>query len=622
MHKDLQRFFLAADCTDLRRLNYFFCVNLCNPCLPAGTVWQHSIFLIVLSCFLSFTSSAQYSYFKLEIVRNDSILPQKQFKKTTSLKNEFVNDSAQKRELQNIILRLNDIGYLSAKVDSSIKIDSLHLKAWITTGEVYRWATIKAGNVTEDILSRSNFREKVFFGEPIYFKSVTRLQKRIIAWCENNGYPFAAVKLDSIKIKENKLVASLNLKKNGLFIIDSIVIKGTAKVKPVYLYNYYGIKPGDLYDESQVRKIRIRTKELAFVREAQAPQSVFNKDKTKLYVYLDKKGASQFDGILGVMPNNAETGKVLITGDLKLNLLNSFGRGETVSINWRKLQAQTQDLRTQVIYPFLFNTPFGVELKFDLYKRDTTFVNINMVGGLQYLLSGGNYLKVFIDSRTSNLLSTFGLENVTTLPQYADIKTLLYGIGGKFEKLDYIYNPRRGFRLISNIRAGNKTIRQNAKINPEAYEGIKLKTLQISADLIAEYYIPLANRSTIKTGFQGATLINQNLFQNELPRIGGLKTLRGFDEESIFASLYGIATVEYRFLLEQNSYLFTFIDGAYYENTSSGKRIFDRPFGFGAGITFETKIGIFSLTYALGKQFDNPIEFRSAKIHFGIVSMF
>lgn len=580
--------------------------------------------VLMASLFFLFPASSfsQYRFFELELVRNDSILPQKQFKKITGFKNEFINDSAQKRELQNIILRLNDKGFLSARIDSSRKTDSLHLKAWITTGEVFRWATIKAGNVSEDILSSSNFREKVFFGEPIFFRSVTRLQKRIIAWCENNGYPFASVKLDSLKITDGKLQASLNLKKNSLFTIDSLVIKGNAKVRPVYLYNYYGIKPGDLYDESRVRKISIRSKELAFVRETQSPQAVFSKDKAKLFVFLDKKGASQFDGIVGVMPNNAETGKVLLTGDLKLNLLNSFGRGETVSLNWRKLQAQTQDLRTQVVYPFLFNTPFGVDLKFDLYKRDTTFININMAGGLQYLFSGGNYLKVFIDSRTSNLLSTYGLENITTLPQYADIKTLMYGIGGKFEKLDYRFNPRKGLRLAANLQAGNKTIRQNAKINPEAYKNIKLKTLQISVDLLAEYYIPFGNRSTVKTGLQGATMINQNLFQNELPRIGGLKTLRGFDEESIFASLFSIATLEYRFLLEQNSYLFTFFDQAYYENTSRGNRIFDRPFGFGAGVTFETKIGIFSLTYALGKQFDNPLQFRSGKIHFGIVSRF
>jgi len=48
----------------------------------------------------------------------------------------------------------------------------------------------------------------------------------------------------------------------------------------------------------------------------------------------------------------------------------------------------------------------------------------------------------------------------------------------------------------------------------------------------------------------------------------------------------------------------------------------DNPFGFGAGMSFETKAGIFSIMYALGKQFDNPIDMKSAKIHFGIISTF
>ena len=50
--------------------------------------------------------------------------------------------------------------------------------------------------------------------------------------------------------------------------------------------------------------------------------------------------------------------------------------------------------------------------------------------------------------------------------------------------------------------------------------------------------------------------IGETMFQNELFRIGGLKTLRGFDEESIFASVYSIFTLEYRFILEQNSYYY------------------------------------------------------------------
>ena len=119
-----------------------------------------------------------------------------------------------------------------------------------------------------------------------------------------------------------------------------------------------------------------------------------------------------------------------------------------------------------------------------------------------------------------------------------------------------------------------------------------------------------------------ASIIGKNIFTNELYRIGGLVSLRGFDEESINASAYVMPSVEYRFLFDKNSALFLFANGAYYENVSRTQRVFDRPFGFGTGIFFETKSGIFSLTYAVGKQFNNPILLKNAKIHFGLVSIF
>jgi hemolysin activation/secretion protein len=80
--------------------------------------------------------------------------------------------------------------------------------------------------------------------------------------------------------------------------------------------------------------------------------------------------------------------------------------------------------------------------------------------------------------------------------------------------------------------------------------------------------------------------------------------------------------LEWRYLLEQNSYAYLFWNGAYYENRSVNKFIHDTPYGFGLGLSFETKAGIFSLNYAIGKQFNNPIDIRAAKVHFGLISFF
>src|SRR3569832_1571379 len=127
--------------------------------------------------------------------------------------------------------------------------------------------------------------------------------------------------------------------------------------------------------------------------------------------------------------------------------------------------------------------------------------------------------------------------------------------------------------------------------------------------LTGAYTFPFFSRMTLKLGVIAAFLQGATNFRNELFRIGGLKSLRGFDEESIYASSFSILKFEYRYLLEQNSYMYVFGDGAWYENNSISDYLRDTPYGFGAGISFQTKAGIFSINYSLGSQFNNPVQF-------------
>jgi hemolysin activation/secretion protein len=136
-------------------------------------------------------------------------------------------------------------------------------------------------------------------------------------------------------------------------------------------------------------------------------------------------------------------------------------------------------------------------------------------------------------------------------------------------------------------------------------------------------YIPISGNNIIKFAFRGASIFgNSTIFRNELFRIGGLKTLRGFDEESIFCSTYIIPTMEYRFLFSKNSNLLLFAEGAWYDNNSNGKYLQDTPISVGAGVNFETKAGILSLNYGIGNQFGNGFDPRSGKIHFGLTALF
>lgn len=540
---------------------------------------------------------------------------------TKSLSENYKIDSLKiENKIKSVIYKLQSDGYLETSCDSILCANKKCI-VFLHVGYKYKWLKLDKGNVEEAALSESGYREKIYNNSTFKEKQTADLFKKIIRYYEENGYPFASIKIDSLSFNNNISNGKLLLTKNKKISIDSIVYDKNLKLSKSYLFSYINLKPGSLYQESKIKQVQNKLNELAFITSTAAPQLVITDKYTKLNLFIANKKANQFDGILGIMPDEI-TGKVLITGQARLRLENSLGKGELLDVDWRKLQVQTQDLKGRIVYPFLFKTPFGIDANIKLYKRDTTFIDVQLNGGVQYLLSGGNYFKVFFNNRNTNLLSTSQLKNITKLPDYADVKINSYGIGIKQEKTDYRLNPTKGFSILANTSAGNKTIGINPFVPANLYENMELKAVQFQFDFSGAIYIPIAKRNVLSVSNKTAGIFGKNMFQNEVFRIGGLNTLRGFDEESIYASSYSISALEYRFLLDKNSYFFGFFNAAYYEKRIINEFMHDTPYGFGTGLSFETKAGIFNITYALGKQFDNPILLRAAKIHFGIISVF
>jgi outer membrane protein assembly factor BamA len=578
------------------------------------------IFLVVFLSVMSFTSTAQYSL-SVKSYQTDN---QKSFDgilNQIKIKYTFSDTVTRRKELNNVLTALYGNGYLAASFDS-FAVDTTMLTAFLNTGEVYKWVHLSKGNIDEGMLSETGFREKVYRNKPINLNNLRKIQDRLLSYSENNGYPFAEIRLDSVRVNTNGINAAMMLKKGAFVTIDSIILKGTARISEAYLYNYLGVKPRMPYNEESISRISTRLKELPMVSETRRFNISFHEEKASVYLYLEDKKASQLDGVIGVLPASDGSGKVNITGDVHFRLHSAFGYGELFDLNWKQPQPKTQDLKVKFTYPFLFTTPFGIDLNFSIYKKDSTYLELDRNIGIPYSLLGGNYIKAFYSNKSSSLLNEKQFEFVTVLPPFADVTTNNYGIGFRFEKLDYRLNPRKGYSLEFSGSVGRKTIEENNVLIYVDYDSIQLHSTQYKADIKADYYMPVFNRSAIDIGGIAGFLESPDIFQNELYRLGGLKSLRGFDEESILASRYVIGKLEYRYLIETNSYLFLFINGMYYESRERNDFRHDTPIGFGAGITFETKLGIFSLNYALGREYSNPIIFRSAKIHFGLINYF
>jgi outer membrane protein assembly factor BamA len=527
-----------------------------------------------------------------------------------------------RQEIAKIINTLQQMSYLLARADS-IREDSNSVQVHITPGKSYRLAWLKPGNLDPALASKLGISEKLYFDKPFSYRQIAASFEKIIVYYENNGYPFASVIIDSLQADSNSLRGIIHVERDRLFKLDSVKVNGTAKVNNGFLLRYLSLREGMPYDESAIRDIPRRIRQLPFISEKQ-PQVMRLTDRyNKLYLFLDKKNASQFDGILGVLPD-ASTGKTIITGDLKLKMVNGiFRNGETVDIEWRRLRSLTQDFAGRFIYPYLFKTPFGTDYALKIYRRDTTFIDVQNSIGIQYYFNGLNNIRLFYRQRNTDLISTSGYEFISTLPEYADITTQSYGVGITYERLDYRFNPRHGFSLAANIQTGNRIIRKNAAINEQAYQDVQLRSVQNQYDAVMNWFINLYQAHVLRIGIQTASIFgNSRIFRNELFRIGGLKTLRGFDEESIFTSSYVIPTIEYRFLFARNSNLLVFTEGAWYENVGNGLYVHDTPMSFGAGINLETKAGILNLTYSLGNQFNNGFDIRSGKLHVGLTALF
>ncbi|MBU2268755.1 MAG: hypothetical protein KKB15_11655, partial [Bacteroidetes bacterium] len=346
---------------------------------------------------------------------------------------------------------------------------------------------------------------------------------------------------------------------------------------------------------------------------------VFIGEKAKINLFLNKQNANQFDGVLGFLPN-ANNGKLQLTGDFKLSLKNALKNGETFDFNYRGLPSQSQELTTHLNYPYLFRSSLGIDFNFQLFKRDTSFLNLNSKLAFDYFFDNNKKISFFFEKFSGNQVGNTP-QIVKTLPPFANIKTTFYGLSTTFLKLDDRITPLKGYDLFFDAGVGNRKISASKNFNPDDFYSSR-KQIQYKLSSNLKYYLKLGSRSVFFLHNYSSILTGNQLFQNEGFRIGGAKSLRGFDEQSILASSFSIQTFELRYLIEKNSYLQAFYDQAFIEQNFLDRAGKDHPFGFGLGITFQTKVGIGSLSYALGKQKNIPVDLQKGKIHFGIVSYF
>jgi outer membrane protein assembly factor BamA len=591
--------------------------------------------IIVQFLFLYFffaSKSFSQSYI-LKIDHADTIMPEQ----ASLFKKEFPSKEACVFYVTSLPGQLRQKGYASSSVDSFLAgNDTAYVKIYL--GKIYRLTKLEVAEEDQLLLDAVGFNERSFLKQPFDQFTFRQLREKLLVYLENNGYPFAEIKIDSIDLKDNLLKGKLQIQKGPLYKIDSIRIFGDIKMSNRFLQRYLDITDGSLYRKSQLLQVDRKLRQLPYLTIEQPSDISYLGSGALLNVYLKGRKNSQINGLIGFLPAAESTGssKLLITGDFNLNLKNGFGKGESILVMFQQIQVQSPRLKMSYQQPFLFGSPFGTEIWFEGFKKDSSFLNIRYQIGAEYAFGQNRNGKIFFQQfiTTVDYIDTLFVKRNKRLPEQIDQRTT--SIGGDYEwwNTDYRFNPRKGFDIKLQGMVGIRQIRKNIKITSlkgdglptfdfnRLYDSAGLRSYTFRVKATAARYFKTGRQTTLKTALNGGWVESPSLFRNELFQLGGFQLLRGFDDESLFASSYLVFTSEYRLLTGQNSFLYAFWDGARVENRSQFANTGGWFWGTGFGVTFDTKAGLFNVAFAVGKREELPLNLRQMKIHFGYLNFF
>ena len=546
------------------------------------------------------------------------------------LENKFSNLELSQAYIEKLPLKLQAEGYMAASLDSVVTIDSQSL-VHIYFGDKLSWAAINIEQEVQSILRQANIAP-AYNKDEINLVEFKRVQDNLLEYFENNGYPFAQVGLDSVRITDSKIYGNLFIEKGTPYKVDSIRLMGSARISQNFIHRYLDLPKGGIYRKQALGKINQRLLELPYVQQIQPWDLTMLNTGSLVNLYLQPKRSNQVNVLAGFLPSNQQTGgKLLLTVDANLQLQNAFSTGERIGIIWQQIQPKSPRLNLQYMQPYIFKSSFGIDFLFELFKKDSSFLNLNGQLGLLYMIATNKTAKIIIQTQSTSVLEvdTLQVKFTRQLPTVADVSSINVGIDYEINSTNYRFNPRKGSEFSIFGGVGQKTIKRNNTISQikdptfnynSLYDTLKLKAYQLRFRGRFAQYIPVGKQSVVKTGVQAGWYQSPNAFRNELFQVGGYKMLRGFDEESVFASAFAVGTIEYRYLLGLNSNFFTFTDFGFTSNTITSQR--NTYLGAGVGLSFETKGGIFNLSYAAGKRNDLNFDIRQSKIHFGYVSIF
>lgn len=495
-------------------------------------------------------------------------------------------------EVNQLTEQLQKKGYLECQIISNSKAnDSTHHYQFELKKRI-DFVRIHIGDKWKLILETKSDTIKMRFHESETY--LINISKKI----ENKGFSISKVLLKNITKKNNSLIAELFIELDTKRVVNNIIINGYDKFPEGFKKNILKKHRNKTFNKESLEKISNDFKSISFVKQTKYPEILFNPDTTKVYVYIEKKKNNYFDGFLGF--SNSDK-KLILNGYVDLSLNNILNTGDEFSIKWRSDGKDQKNFNLDIELPFVFKSPIGLKLQLNIFKQDSTFQNSKTDINLGYYLN--NKSKIYLGYQSTES-SDIGNLNSTLLNDFNN-----YFFTSSFDFKNSKEDPLFPEKSSLNLKIGYG--KRESKID---------SSNQFSGSINFNYVLDLNKKNSLYVSSHNYFLQSDSYLINELFRFGGIKSIRGFKENSLQGSQANLILTEYRYRFSPNFYMHSIVDYGYYKDNSTESS--NNPLGVGIGFGLLNNGGKLNFIYANGIDNKQVVKLSNSIIHISFKSYF
>lgn len=417
--------------------------------------------------------------------------------------------------------------------------------------------------------------------------------QELLEWLNCNGYPFAQIQLDTVTFHQDKTEFVWDVYAGKFITLDSLQLKDNLFNRRV-LQRCINYRIGQPFSLNKIKNIQNSLNQISFIQPNPKVLTQLYSESFGLNIQPIRKKNNTISALVALQPK-PNSNQSILTGNIDLELFNALKQAETIQFHWKRPQPQSQNLAFVLGSPYTLGLPVGFQFEFNSFLRDSTFSSTDLTLRLLTKISEANGFSAAIVKSTNN--------NFRSSQSFGNTQSKSYSV-----RYARTYNKANSVSFFLESSAGNRIIQYSTTQSSKKSFSVKGRVWSS---------IQLSHLFFARLNLEATRISSDSLFYNEMPRLGGTKNLRGFIEESIYASQYAMFNCDWGVALGSDAQAFVFADLA-----SVVAPMYSLLYDTGIGLRFQQENGSVGITYGVGNTENNGLQIKNGRVGITFSSSF